>query len=345
MSATPPHRRAFLGRAGASLVAGTLAASALPLGCATGPLTGMRGTAKRERVIVSTWKMGRAANHVAWERLLADRTRQGAAASPESHPIDACEVGVHVTEADPSTSSVGYGGRPNADGVVQLDSSIMRGDTLACGSVAALENVLHPVTVARAVMEHTPHVLLVGQGALDFARSRGVPEQEMLTAEARNAWERWKAKQDTQRAPAEEDHDTIGMIVMDRGRFGMAVTTSGWAYKLPGRVGDSPIIGAGGYCDDEAGACVATGDGEEMIRTCASFSVVEAMRHGASPERACRDVLARIMKRAGSRKPSVSLLAVDRWGQVGAHSMHAKFHYAQSDDAQGTVVLKAESLT
>jgi isoaspartyl peptidase/L-asparaginase-like protein (Ntn-hydrolase superfamily) len=279
--------------------------------------------------------MGRAANEVAWERMTVDG----------GTPLDACEAGVRVTEADPSVHSVGYGGRPNAAGVVQLDSSIMRGDTLECGSVAALENVLHPVSVARAVMERTPHVLLVGDGALEFARSIGVLEQDMLTDDARQAWEAWKAEQDAPREPVEDDHDTIGMIALDGGRFAMAVTTSGWAYKLPGRVGDSPIIGAGGYCDDEVGACVATGDGEEMIRTCASFAVVEAMRRGIDPGEACAEVLRRIDKKAGSRNPSVALLAVDRHGRVGARSLRADFDYALSDDEVGTVVLPAEKLT
>jgi len=332
-----PSRRRFLEGSlrstGAVLLAGSL-----PAACSSMPESREEivkaDDLVRTRVIVSTWKMGRAANEVAWTTLV-----DGA-----GHPLDACEAGVRVTEADPTTTSVGYGGRPNADGVVELDSSIMRGDTLECGSVAALQNIRHPVTVARAVMEQTPHVLLVGDGALQFARGLGIEEQEMLTEASREAWEAWKLSQSAERAAVEEDHDTIGMIAMEGGQFAMAVTTSGWAYKLPGRVGDSPIIGAGGYCDDEAGACVATGDGEEMIRSCASFAVVEAMRRGAHPEEACADVLGRIARKAGSRKPSVALLAVDRRGRVGARSLRADFHYALSDDEVGTVVLHAQAL-
>jgi len=332
-----PSRRRFLGgtlrSTGAALLAGSL-----PAACSTTPAARedavKAADPARARVVVSTWKMGRAANEVAWATLI----------DGGGHPLDACEAGVRVTEADPSTTSVGYGGRPNANGVVELDSSIMRGDTLECGSVAALQNIRHPVTVARAVMEQTPHVLLAGDGALQFARSLGIQEQEMLTEASREAWEAWKLSQSTERAGVEEDHDTLGMIVMEGGQFAMAVTTSGWAYKLPGRVGDSPIIGAGGYCDDEAGACVATGDGEEMIRSCASFAVVETMRRGAHPQEACTDVLERIARKAGNRNPSVALLAVDRSGRVGARSLRADFHYALSDDEVGTVVLHAQAL-
>jgi N4-(beta-N-acetylglucosaminyl)-L-asparaginase len=283
----------------------------------------------RRRVIVSTWPMGARANDVAWGRCLAG----------VEHPIEACEAGVAIIEADPSVSSVGIGGRPNAEGVVELDAAIMRGDDLACGSVAGLQRILHPVSVARAVMEQTPHVLLVGEGALTFARRQGFSEQDLLTDEARQSWERWRERQD--RPPADDDHDTIGMIVLDEGRFGMAVTTSGWGYKLPGRVGDSPIIGAGGYCDDEAGACVATGDGEQMIRSCASFAVVDAMRRGASPEQALDDVLRRIRRRT-TGNPSVSLLAVDRAGRVAGRALKDHFDYALTDDADGTRVLRAE---
>jgi isoaspartyl peptidase/L-asparaginase-like protein (Ntn-hydrolase superfamily) len=211
----------------------------------------------------------------------------------------------------------------------------MRGDTLACGSVAALRDTLHPVSVARAVMEHTPHVLLVGEGALAFARARGFPAQELLTPETREAWEQWRARQAPAPAPA-DTHDTLGLVVFDRGRFAMAVTTSGAAWKLPGRVGDSPIVGAGGYCDDEAGACVATGLGEEMIRTCASHAVVEAMRRGAGPQEACLEVLERLQQR-GRGGFSVALVACDRRGRVAGCANHAGFEYAVTD-ASGTTV-------
>jgi len=311
--------------------AGASAADAAADERSDGPV---RDERRRERVIASTWKFGRAANDVAWEKLLGGI----------EHPIDACEVGVRVTEADESNRTVGYGGRPNAEGRVELDSAIMRGDTLECGAVAALQNILHPVTVARAVMEHTPHVLLVGEGALSFARSRGIPEQEMLSPKARELWERWL--EDQVPPPIDADnHDTIGMIVYEGGRFGMAVTTSGWGFKLPGRVGDSPIVGAGGYCDDDAGACVATGTGEEMIRHCASYAVVEALRNGAHPDDACKQVVRRIHTRSGDRDPAVSLLAVDVHGRVGSATIRANFNYARTDDRDGTVLLPSERLS
>jgi len=336
-----PSRRQVLSSAGMAFVGGALAA-----GC-SGPIKTSGPTAaendsprpagsprpgrdetRRERAIASTWKFGVAANSVAWETLVAGC----------DHPIDACEAGVRVTEADGSISSVGYGGRPNALGVVQLDASIMRGDTLDCGSVAALEDILHPVSVARMVMERTRHVLLVGAGAQLFARQQGIPTQNMLTDNARIAWERWKERQ--VRPPAEDDHDTIGMIVKDGPSFSMAVTTSGAAFKLPGRVGDSPIVGAGGYCDDEAGGCVATGTGEEVIRTCGSFAVVDAMRRGAHPDDATAEIVDRIQRtmEAGGRQHHIGMVAMDRHGRVGGASTKPGFPYVLTDTTGSTVV-------
>jgi isoaspartyl peptidase/L-asparaginase-like protein (Ntn-hydrolase superfamily) len=287
-----------------------------------------RDETRRERAIASTWKFGEAANTVAWGLLEAGC----------EHPIDACEAGVRVTEADESIGSVGYGGRPNALCVVQLDAAIMRGDSLDCGAVAALEDILHPVSVARMVMERTKHVLLVGSGALLFARQQGMPTQNMLTDKARVAWERWKERQ--VRPAPEDDHDTIGMIVKDGSRFAMAVTTSGASFKLPGRVGDSPIVGAGGYCDDEAGGCVATGTGEEVIRTCGSFAVVDAMRRGAHPDEATAEVVARIQRTmdAGGRQHHIGMVAMDRHGRVGGASTNPGFPYVLTDTSGSTVV-------
>lgn len=354
---TPPSRRAFLGGTGAALV-GALAAA-----CASGePRTGDEGPRPDDalatdvledatraeaapqpsdvrpftgRMIVSTWRFGQAANAAAWAAL----------ASGVEHPVDAAVEGVKVTEADPSIHSVGLGGFPNRDGVVQLDSHVMRGDTLATGAVAALENVLHPVDVARDVMLHTPHVLLVGAGALAFARERGHAEGELLTPEARASWETWKAKRDAEAERPADSHDTIGMIVFDGARFGTALTTSGWAWKLPGRVGDSPIVGAGGYCDDEAGACVATGDGEEMIRTCSCFAVVDALRRGVPVEEALAVVVRRVRERAALRgtAPYVALLAVDRAGRAAGLSSGQGFQFALTTD-EGTRLVDAPVL-
>jgi N4-(beta-N-acetylglucosaminyl)-L-asparaginase len=284
--------------------------------------------------VASTWSFGQAANAQAWRVLEAG-----------GQPLDACEAGVQVSEADPSITSVGYGGLPNAEGVVELDASVMRGDTLECGAVAALRGFLHPVSAARAVMERTRHVLLVGEGAARFARAQGLLEQDLLTPESRQAWEAWKVRQaagaaepwERERlavAGRDHDHDTIGMIVADRGRLATAVTTSGLAWKLPGRVGDSPIIGAGSYCDDEAGAAVSTGVGEEVIRVGGCVSIVEGLRRGLTPRRAGLAVLQRVrraMARAG-RSGDVAFIVASREGEVWGGCLVPGFQYALTGD-------------
>ena len=337
-------RREFLHDASGALLAGCVGAGALgaranaagaPAPAGQGGRPDARGP--RDRLVVSTWWFGLAANGAAWDVLRADG----------AHPLDAVEAGVRLPEADPEVNSVGYGGLPNAEGVVQLDASVMRGDTLGCGAVASLENILHPVSVARLVMEKTPHVLLVGPGALAFARAQGFEEQDMLAPKAKQAWEDWKAKRgqagangaalgtepfEVARATA-LDHDTIGMIALDRGRFATAVTTSGLAWKLPGRVGDSPIVGAGSYCDDQVGAAVSTGVGEEVIRTGGCVSIVEGMRRGLPPRRACIEVLHRIRRaqQALGRQGDVAFIAVSRGGEVWGGSLLPGFEYAYTD--------------
>src|SRR6478736_8055076 len=198
--------------------------------------------------------------------------------------LDALEAGVNVVENDPKVPTVGYGGMPNEDGVVQLDAAIMDGRTHRAGSVAALERIKNPISVARKVMERTEHVLLVGAGANAFAKKIGFTEQELLTAESRQAWQKAKASF-WKHGP--DHHDTVCCIGMDeRGDMATAVSTSGLPWKLAGRVGDSPIIGAGSYVDNEVGGACATGNGELTLRTCASFAVVERMRAGAEPSAA-----------------------------------------------------------
>ncbi|MFT7465017.1 MAG: N4-(beta-N-acetylglucosaminyl)-L-asparaginase [Pseudohongiellaceae bacterium] len=339
----PPSRRQVLSQVGRALVSGALVAGCTSAEGASAAEQGAEGGSApmpadpevsrdethRERAIASTWGFGQAANAVAWETLLAG----------SAHPLDACELGVHVSEADPSIHSVGFGGNPNALGMVQLDAAIMRGDTLDCGSVAALEEILHPISVARLVMVRTRHVLLVGAGAKQFALEQGFDTQDLLTDRAHKAWLKWQ-ESNAARPPFEDDHDTIGMIVKDGQRFAMAVTTSGAAYKLPGRVGDSPIVGAGGYCDDDAGACVATGMGEEVIRHCGSFAVVDAMRRGAHPADAAAEVLARVQRKmkAGGRSHFIGMVAMDRHGRVGGASVNANFPYALTDETGTTLV-------
>ncbi len=235
--------------------------------------------------------------------------------------LDALEAGVNTVENDPKVITVGYGGMPNADGVVQLDAAIMDGRTHRAGAVAALERIKNPISVARKVMERTEHVLLAGRGANAFAKKCGFVEQELLTTESRAVW--LKAKADFWKTPPAEHHDTVCCIGIDaHGDLATAVSTSGLPWKLPGRVGDSPIIGAGSYVDNEVGGACATGVGELTLRTCASFAVVERMRAGADPTAACVAVLNQILRIAPEVRTNpgmqLAFIAMDKRGQVGA---------------------------
>ena len=246
--------------------------------------------------------------------------------------LDAIEVGANVVELDPLDTSVGYGGLPNEDGVVSLDASIMYGPTHNCGSVAALENIKEACSVARLVMERTDHMMIVGDGALRFARAHGFPEENMLTDHARRVWLRWKENlsDDDDWLPP-EDEDAYGLKKRPRGTINVLgigpngdvagiTTTSGLFGKISGRVGDSPIIGAGLYVDNAAGAAGATGRGEEVIRTCGSFLVVELMRQGKSPQEACEEVCRRIIEiNGGPEKVNFNdkFVAINKDGEVG----------------------------
>ena len=251
-------------------------------------------TAQGARV-VSTWDFGVGANQAAWKVLAA-----GGSA------LDAVEAGARWAESELCNPTVGRCGNPDRDGVLSLDASIMAGDG-RCGSVAALTDILHPVSVARAVMEKTPHVMLVGEGAQQFAVQQGFQKQNLLTAQAEQAWREWlKTEHYAPQINAERrglpgdknNHDTLGMLAIDaNGQLAGACTTSGMAFKLHGRVGDSPIIGAGLYVDNEVGAATASGMGEEMMRNAASFLVVELMRQGLSPGDACREAIARVVRK------------------------------------------------
>ena len=234
--------------------------------------------------------------------------------------LDALEAGVNLVENDPNVRTVGYGGLPNEDGVVQLDAAIMDGRTHRAGAVAAIERIKNPISVARKVMEKTEHVLLVGAGATAFAKKMGFVEEELLTPESRAAWQ--KAKASYWKVKPDEHHDTVCCIGMDaRGDLATAVSTSGLAWKLAGRVGDSPIIGAGSYVDNEVGAACATGVGELTLRTCASFAVVERMRAGADPSAACTAVLNQILRIAPEvrtdTKLQLAFIAMNKRGQIG----------------------------
>ena len=308
-------RRAFLRQSAA------LGAATLPVSCA---LTVARPGAGRPTApaVLATWD-NRAAAEAAWTVLRA----RGAA-------LDAAEQGARIPEADPADRSVGRGGRPDQSGRVTVDACVMD-HRHRCGAVAALEDILHPVSVARRVMEATPHVLLVGEGAREFALAQGFERADLLTDESEREWRAWLDSREARpginierRLPVEEDHDTIGLLALDgSGHLAGACTTSGWAYKLRGRVGDSPIIGAGLYVDGEVGAATATGHGEEMVRVVAAHSVVEAMRHGATPADACRATVARVRRVTPSDESEIqaALLAMSATGQVGGFALQPGF--------------------
>ncbi|MCP4573771.1 MAG: N(4)-(beta-N-acetylglucosaminyl)-L-asparaginase [bacterium] len=280
----------------------------------------------RHPVVISTWRHGVPANDRAWQVLDAG-----------GRALDAVEQGVRVAEADPEVTSVGYGGRPDREGHVTLDSCIMD-ETGNAGSVAFLQECMHPISVARKVMEETPHVMLVGEGARRFADTQGFLRQDLLTDKARADWQEWlkTAKYEPWSRPSNpaleraSGHDTISMLAVDRsGHLSGACTTSGLAYKMHGRVGDSPIIGAALFVDDEVGAAAATGVGEEVMKTVGSFLIVELMRQGATPEEACREGVARIVRKNPQwRDVQVGYLAVNRKGRVGAYALQPGFQFA-----------------
>ncbi len=240
--------------------------------------------------------------------------------------LDAVEAGARVPEADPEDTSVGYGGLPDRDGHVTLDACIMDEKGNA-GSVTFLRNIKHAVSVARHVMERTPHVMLSGEGALQFARAQGFVEEDLLTDASRKAWEAWQAEA----APVgAASHDTIGILAIDgAGDLSGACTTSGLSFKMHGRVGDSPIIGAGMYADNEVGAACATGVGELVMRTLGSFLIVELMRQGRKPQQACEEAVSRIVNSRATRQPDawVGYLALDKRGEHGAYSLGPGFRY------------------
>jgi isoaspartyl peptidase/L-asparaginase-like protein (Ntn-hydrolase superfamily) len=236
-----------------------------------------------------------------------------------------------TAEADPAVTSVGYGGLPDSNGEVTLDACIMDQYGNA-GSVAFLKHIMHPVAVARLVMEKTPHVMLAGDGALRFALEQGFRKTDLLSPSAREKWEEQKALQSPELHSKRiaDSHDTIGLIARDgRGNLSGACTTSGLAFKMPGRVGDSPIIGAGLYVDNEAGAATATGNGELVMKTLGSFLIVELMRNGMLPDEACREAIYRIRDRTRpDPSQQVGYIAMAKNGQTGAFSLRPGFSYA-----------------
>ncbi|WP_210356925.1 MULTISPECIES: N(4)-(beta-N-acetylglucosaminyl)-L-asparaginase [Sphingomonas] len=326
-------RRTFLGGMAASgLAAGTAARAATP-----------RAT------IVSTWDFGAAANAAGFAKMRAGGSL-----------FDIVEAAAMVPEADPENHSVGYGGYPDRDGHVTLDAVIMD-DAGGVGAVAALEDTVHAISVARRVMEKTPHTLLVGEGATRFARDQGFPKVDLLTPPAEQAWRDWlktsqykpEANFENRRGPhagprgGALDHDTIGLLARDpSGRMAGACTTSGMAFKMRGRVGDSPQVGAGLYVERGVGGATSTGLGEEVTRVSGSARVVASMRAGLSPQKACEEVVRHIAALRGDaiKGVQVGFLALSPQGEVGAFCLLPGFTYAVTDAAGTTVVLKAPSL-
>lgn len=283
-------------------------------------------------IVISTWNFGVQANGAAWEIL-----------KNNGRALDAVEAGVKIPEADPKERSVGYGGRPDRDGKVTLDACIMD-EFSNIGSVAALEHIKHPISVARAVMEKTPHVMLVGDGALQFALSQGFKKENLLVEDSKKEWKEWLKTSQYKPIANIENHDTIGMIALDiHGNLSGACTTSGMAFKMHGRVGDSPIIGAGLYVDNEIGAATATGHGEEVIRIAGCHLVVELMRQGKSPQQACEEAVSRIVKLTKNRNKNlkdiqVGFIALDKQGNYGAYCIQGGFNYAVNDNSGNKLV-------
>lgn len=291
-------------------------------------------TAAHGPIVISTWDFGRYANNVSWKTMM-----DGGSA------LDAVEKGINLTEEDVSNQTVGKGGLPDREGHVTLDACIMDQDS-NCGAVMGLENITHAISVARKVMEKTPHVILIGDGAYQFALENGFKKENLLLAPAEKAWKEWlktskyepKMNIENQlfrKQPpmpgGKDNHDTIGLIAMDgKGNICGGCSTSGMAFKMRGRVGDSPIIGAGLFVDNEVGAATSTGVGEEVIRCVGSHLVVELMRMGHSPEVACKEAVMRIVKKSPekSKKIQVGFLAINKKGEYGAFALQPGFSYA-----------------
>jgi N4-(beta-N-acetylglucosaminyl)-L-asparaginase len=284
-------------------------------------------------LILSTWNHGLPANADAWAKLQSGGSI-----------LDAVEAGVKNTELDLSNLSVGLQGLPDREGITTLDASIMTGDG-ACGSVAFVRQIKHPISLARAVMEKTPHVMIVGEGARQFAIEQGFPlEKEVLSPNAQKEYDQWKVKSEYKPIINIENHDTIGMIGIDaRGKLAGSCTTSGLAYKMHGRVGDSPIIGAGLYVDDEVGAATATGLGETIIRICGSFLIVELMRQGRTPQEACEEAVRRLVTKSKNIEDiQAGFLAINKNGETGAYAVHPGFNFAKAT-ASGNILIDSNS--
>jgi N4-(beta-N-acetylglucosaminyl)-L-asparaginase len=286
-------------------------------------------------IVLSTWSFGVPANEEAWKVL-----------SPGGWALDAVEAGVQIPEGDPNVKSVGYGGLPDRDGHVTLDACIMD-ENANCGSVAFLEHIKHPISVARMVMDKTPHIMLVGEGALQYALDNGFIKENLLTPESEKIWKEWLKNSNYIPKEVNVNHDTIGMIALDsNGRLSGACTTSGLSWKIHGRVGDSPIIGAGLFVDGEVGAATATGVGEEVIRISGTHTVVEYMRQGFTPFEACKMTVERVNKKRKYKGNDlqVGFLALNKDGDYGAYALSKGFQYAVYSNNEKNILKDADSL-
>ena len=267
-------------------------------------------------IVICTWDFHNATSK-AWEIL-----------KNKGNSLDAVEQGVMVEEADINNQTVGKGGRPDRDGNVTLDACIMDKDG-NCGAVLYLQNIAHPISVARKVMEDTPHVMLAGKGAEQFAYEKGFEKVDLLTDKSKQEYLEWKKTSEYKPIINIENHDTIGMLAIDaNGDIAGACTTSGMAYKIGGRIGDSPIIGAGLFVDNEVGGATATGVGEEVVRTVGSFLIVELMRQGKSPQEACEEGVKRIIaKNKNYSDFQIGFIAINKNGETGSYCIQPGFTY------------------
>ena len=310
------------------------------------PLTNCTSTKKEENqspnvtkkiklpLVIATWNV-KNATAKAWETL----QRGGSV-------LDAIEKGCNVEEADVSNQSVGKGGLPDRDGQVTLDACMMDSNG-NCGAVVYLQNITHAISVARKVMEDTPHVFLAGKGAEQFAYEQGFKKEDLLTEASKQAWEKWKITSAYKPVINIENHDTIGMLAIDKeGNIAGGCTTSGLAYKMAGRVGDSPIIGSGLYVDNEIGAAVATGLGEEVVKTVGSFLIVELMRQGKTPQEACEEAIKRIVSKPNSnyKEFQVAYIAVNKHGETGYYAIHDGFSMTKYQDSNNENLKSASYL-
>ncbi|MEZ5013375.1 MAG: N(4)-(beta-N-acetylglucosaminyl)-L-asparaginase [Chitinophagales bacterium] len=285
-------------------------------------------------IVLSTWNFGIEANKDAWNIL-----------SKGGRALDAVEAGVMVAENDLHSLSVGLAGLPDREGHTTLDACIMD-EKYNCGSVAFIEKIKHPISVARKVMETTPHIMLVGEGAQQFALQNGFTLDDYKNPEAVKAYREWLKKSEYKPVINIENHDTIGMIAMDeKGDLSGACTTSGLAYKIRGRVGDSPIIGAGLYVDNKIGAATATGTGEEVIRIAGTHLVVEFMRNGKSPYEACKAAVERMVEIRGekTKELQVGFIALNKAGEFGGYCLHPGFSYAVYSNNVGNVLFASDA--